>query len=235
MAYSEKYFLRGTSPDGVGFKIRILKDGFSGSTEELKLLSGSAKHSYKHSDWFQPMIGNSFTFSILNDKTDWYDLEDLMTLEEREFQIIVDASFNGEELTVFNGWINSDIITQNYFNNSTFTLTGSNYMSKLGEGFYPSIIDTIAKTSLIDILNETFKLTGKNDNILVYNTLDPSEGILGPGQTCLNICGVDTEVFWENNIERTTGTDIIDDILIPLDSYIYWWNGKWKIQRYADI
>ena len=238
MAYAEKYYMRGTSPKGVGFRISLLKNGYGGGTTELNLNMESLRLDYKHSDWFRPIIGNSCSFSIFNDASTtlgWYDLEDITTLEEREFQITIDASYNGEEAKLFDGWINSDVVTQKYYQKSTIKLTGSNYLAKLDGDFHPSIINTIAKRSFIDIINETLKLTGKSDNIRVNNTLDPSEGTLSSGKTAFNIAGVDTEVFWKNNIERESGKKIIDNILTPLDSYVYWWDDMWYIQRYVDI
>lgn len=235
MAFVEKYYIEHTSPAGVGFRVSIKKDGFSGDARRLYLEYNGIKIDHKHDDWFEPIIGQSATLSIINDASNWYDLEDLATLDEREFRITIDASYDDASICLFDGWINSDIVTQNYLNKSIIDLTASNYVSKL-EDVHPTMVDNTPEVrSFIDILNETIRLTGKTDNIRVRNFLDPSGGILTPQKTCFNICGCNTENFWENNIDRLGGTQIIEEILKPFDTYLYWWNGKWYLERYADI
>ncbi len=235
MAYVEKYYLEHTSVGGVDYRISIQKEGFSGTPEKLKLLgNGSLQIDYKHDGWFKPIIGQSCSFTILNDASNWYDLEDIATLDEKEFKVVVDASYNGESVTLFSGFINSDVVTQKYLNNSSIQLTASNYVSKL-ENVHPSIIDTVQKRSIIDVLNETLKMTGKSDDIRVNIRLDPSEFTIPSNRSIFNMCGIDTESFWNNNVDRENGLKIIEALLKPFDSYIYWWDNKWHIQRYADV
>lgn len=231
MAYAEKYYLNGTSPGGVGFHISLQKDGYGGSTSDLSLRFNGLRITYQEED---PIIGLSASLVIFNDKDNWYDLDDITSLEEKEFKIVIDASYNDEEVTLFDGFINSQTISQTYLNNSTINLTGSTYLSKL-KNTTPVLVNTIEKRTLIDFIIDSINLTEKTDDIRINCTLDPSGGTLTSEKTCFNICGLDTEVFWKNNEDKEDGTSIIKNILVALGSTIYWWNGKWYIERYPDI
>ena len=235
MAYSTIYKLPFYSSKGVTGLVSIQKDGFSGDASTLTLLENGLKIDYKMGDWFDSIIGQSCSLEILNDADDFYSFIDLFTLEEREFKIVIDASdSNGNYVKLFDGFIDVNTVGQKYFKNSTVSLTGSNYLSKL-QYTYPTTINTIQKIAPINILAETLSLTGKDTSIYVRNTLDPSEGSERDDNTVFNRVGIDTEVFWKDNINRETGDKIIEMILKPFSSYLYWWNDLWWIQRYDDI
>jgi len=235
MAWVEKYYIEHISNGGVQYRVSIKKEDFVGSARRLYLLgNGALDIDYKHEGWFKPIIGQSCSITVLNDSDNWYDLEDLATLDEKEFLITVDATLGSEHITLFEGHIQSDVVTQKYLKNSYIQFTASNLVSKLSN-VYPSIIDTPGKESIINVINHTLQLTGKTDEIYVNNKLDPSGITITNNRSCFNVCGVDTEAFWENNIEKTPGLNILNEILTTFDSYLYWYDKKWYIQRYADI
>ncbi len=235
MAYTEKYYLEHISIGGVGYRISLQKNDYSGNPIRLKLAGNNGLQiDYKHDGWFKPLIGQTCSLNILNDSSNWYDLEDIATLDEKEFKIVVNASLGTEEVVLFNGFINSNVVTQKYLENSIIKLTASNYISKLNNT-HPIIIDEIDRRSILDVINDTLKLTGKSDNIRLNCSLDPSGATLTNTRSCFNTCAVDTEVFWENNIDKNGGEEILESLLIPFDCYLYWWNEKWYIQRYADV
>ena len=65
MAFIEKYYIEHTSPAGVGFRVSIKKDGFSGDTRRLYLEYNGLQIDHKHDDWFEPIIGQSSEFPAL--------------------------------------------------------------------------------------------------------------------------------------------------------------------------
>jgi hypothetical protein len=236
MSYNEKYFTEHFTTSGIPYRVSIKKDNYIGPTRRLYLMGNNpCKVDQKHDGWFSPILGNSLSLSILNDATtNWYDLEDICTLDEKEFMITLDVSYNSGSVQQFDGFINSNIVTQKYANNSVINLTASNYVSKL-TNIYPPSINTLGKQSLIDIINETLKLTGKEDNIRVLCTLEPSGTTLTETNSCFNLCGIDSEAFWKNNVDRNNGLEILTQILTTFDCYLYWWDGNWYIERYADM
>jgi hypothetical protein len=236
MAYRTKYDLLFASKGGVTGKVQLQKDGFSGDVQRLKLVNGGLTIDYKFNDWFDPIIGQSCEISILNDASNWYGLEDLMTLNEREFKVIIDVSdANGNHIELFNGWINSDTVEQKYLNNSVFRISGSNYLSKIDD-VNPTIIDQIKKEPIINIINNTLALTGKDASLMVNTSLAPFGGeAMTTTTTALTQTAIDTENFWKNNVEKEGGLTILKKILTPLDLYIYNWNGNWYLERFSEI
>lgn len=237
MAYGLKYYTDASSNLGSRVFIQILKDGYvDPSTYKLNMTPGGFKVDYKPKDWFSPIIGQSCTLEVINEFDNWYDLEDLMTLNEKEFQIrafVYDPS--GGVNQVFTGWVDSNTVSQKYLHNSTFRLTASNYLSKIGD-IDPSIIETKEKRSLIDIFNSAIQNTGQEFPIRVNCRLDPSSGTpLPSNKTLFNTAGLDTEVFWEDNVERVGSVKTIEQILRPFDCFLYPYNNKWYIERYADM
>ncbi len=245
MAYTTKYIakifgkpkLPGSALTGSGLTgiMYIQQDGYIGYVKpQLKLKDLEIKTDFD--DWFNPIIQQQCTFQIFNDSSDLYYYDDLMTMNEKEFKVIIDASMPSSPTNVrlFEGFINTNTINTKYTWNTPITFTASNYLNMLDK-VHPDIIDdvSVSRNSLIDIINQCLLQTGKTSDIYVNNTLDP--GINMPGnKTVFNVCGVDNELFWKNNYDRESSKKIIETILRTLDSYIYWWNGNWYIVRYND-
>ena len=232
MAYATKYEIKMTSPGGVGTYIQIQKADYVGAITELDLNRKGFQIDYKFSDWFKPIINQSCSLSIYNSGS-FYDLDDLMTLEEREFKIIVDSSVYGVEKRLFDGWINSNVVSTKYLDKNTIKLTASNYVEKLSN-IYPSINETISKEAIINVIGNTLSYTGKDASIRISCSLEPSIGPITANKSLYNTCGIDTEIFWKNNLEREDGTKVLETLLTSFDSYLYYWDEKWYITRYAD-
>ena len=235
MAWNTKYRMNFVSPKNISGQVNILKEDYGGAVETLILTRDGIEISYKMNDWFDSIVGSSVTISFVNNSNDFYSYLDLFTLNEREFKIVIDASDgDNNKIRLFDGFINSNIVEQDYNKNSIVRLTGSNYLEKLND-IFPTSIETQTKDSLINLINNCLTLTDKDTSIFVNNRLIPSTISPTSGWTCLQRVAVENEAFWENNVDRKSATEIIESILKPLDSYIYWWNDRWEIQRYADI
>jgi hypothetical protein len=120
-----------------------------------------------------------------------------------------------------------------YYYNQPIHLLASNYVKKL-DNVYIESINTIQKKSLVDIISDIIKQIDTSNNTLGVNmSIYPSTATKDSSNSALNLVGMDTEVFWKNNIERDNGLEIITKILKPLNSYLYYYNG-WFIDRYED-
>jgi len=233
MSYSDKYILHFGGGNGFIGTIHIQKDEFVGTPITLKLDKSGIKINYNFQDWFNPIINQTCSLSIINDASNFYEYEDLMELDEKEFKIIVNASdaYNNN-IELFNGFINSETIETRYLQKSTFKLTGSNYITKL-TNVHPPLVDTKQKIPFINIINQAISQTGRDVSIYILNRLEPSTS-MADNQTLFNYTGVDTEIFWDNNVTRQNSYDILESSLMPFDSYLFPWNGAFYIVRYAD-
>lgn len=232
MVYNERYNIGWSSKTNKGYVYIDQVDGSSAS-EPLILARDGITINTNFSDWNDPIIGQTAQINIMNNKENIFDLLPLLSGEEREYRIRINRT-SPTPKKLFEGFLNSDIVEQTYLSSQPIRLVASNYIGKL-EYVTPPSIETIQKKSLIDIINETLKLTGKDSSIRVNMNICPSGGSISTNKTALNLCALDTEIFWQNNIERDNGFDILNKVLKPFDSYLYWWDGNWYIERYEDL
>lgn len=217
--------------------IYIKKKDYVGESITLKLMEKGIDYNVNLGGNFleNRIVKQNISFQILNDAPNFFNYIDLFEIDEREFQVLVIIYDYDTQITLFDGWLDSDVTEQKYIHNSTIRLTASNYLSKL-DNISPTIINSLGyKTSLIDIVNDSLKLTGKENNIIINNSLFPTNQTYDDNKTIYNVIGVDNELFWKNNEEKEFAIDIIKNILISTDSYIYWFDNKWWIERYGDI
>lgn len=239
MAYSEKYYAQHFSNGGVPFHISLQKEGFVGTATRFNLVKGGVKLNYGLGTWEDNVMTLTAQLGVLNEAADWYTYEDLMTLENKEFKLVINASYGSENITLFDGWLNSSPVVQQYLNNAVINLTGSNFIQKMDK-LSPAILSQQDASngdaiSLIDLINSSLQLTGKNDDILVNSTLEPSSGLISNTTTLYNKCAVNPQLFFANNTNKESGLAILNEILTPLNGYLYWWNGDWYLERYRDL
>jgi len=231
MAYNIKYYYPWKSDNNEGWLYIDELDGTDPSSL-LTLMPDGMEITYSFDDWNEPIVRMNCTLSIMNDKDDFYELMDLLNNVEKQYRVRILNT--DDSINLFEGYLDTRTATEKYKRKRAIKVTASNYVSKL-QYSTPSIVETIQQESLINIMSETLKLTGKEDNIRAGITMYPKDVANGAGQTCFNRVGLDTEVFWKDNIQRNNGLEILDEILKPFDSYLYWFDGKWYMVRYEDI
>jgi hypothetical protein len=239
MAYATKYYLEHFSNAGIPYTLQLQKDGFVGTPERLKLVKGGLVINYDLKAWEESIMTLVVQLQILNDASNWYAYEDLFTLEDKEFKLIIDASYNAENKRIFDGWINSSPVNQKYINNSTINLSGSNFIQKMDKVSPPILYTKDASEgdciNFINLVNSSLQLTGKYDDIMVNCRLEPSLGAINNTSTLFNRAGINPQLFFDDNQNKTSGLDIVESILKPFNCYLYWWGGDWYIERYKDL
>jgi len=236
MAYEIKYYAPWIAVNAYGTTNsgHVYIDELDGTdpSSQITLLPDGVEIDYTFEDWNKPIVKLNASLQILNDKADFFELTDLLTNTERQYRVrIVNED---SSILLFNGFLNTATISQKYKKNTPIKLTASNYVAKLKD-LTPESVQTIQKKSCIDLISESLRLTGKEDNIRVNMSLYPEGEAPTGAQTALNIVGAYTEVFWKNNIERDGGLDIIEKLCVPMDLYTYWFEGHWYIVRYDDM
>lgn len=232
MAYINKYYA-GWGGIGIQGYVYIDQLDYSGGATVLKLPANAISVNYSFGDWNDPIIGIQAEVAVLNLDEDFFVLLPLMTAEEMEYRIRIVVIYP-TTYTLFEGFINCDTTTQKYLHRQTILLTASSYLYKL-EYDHPVSIDTLQNKTFIDLIDEILKYTGSAYNIRVNCKLHAEGDVLLEGQTLFNKNGVYTELFWEDEVTRMSGLDILKKILKTFDCYIYWWRGFWYIERYEDL
>jgi len=232
MAYGNIYYL-GFQSLGVKGTLYIDKLDYSGSASKLKMIKDSLKISYKFDSWENPIIPLQCEFSLVNEKTDYFELLPLMMAEEREYKIRVVLS-SPIAYTAFEGYLNCEPVSQKYLHRQIINFVASNFLMKL-DNIHPVSIDTLQNRTFINVINEILLSTGSTFNIRVNCVIHAEGDTPDADQTLFNMNGFFTEVFWTDNVERNTSLEILTSILKTFNCYIYWWQGYWYIERYEDL
>lgn len=237
MTYGLKYKAGWGAKSGIQGYLYIDLEGYSGAVTDLKIRHGGSddlKVEQNFSDWDSPILGRTLSFTIVNDFTDFYELLPLLTATERQYQVrLVIIAPSISVRTLFQGFLNVDMISQKYLHKNDITFVASSYLSKL-DHFTNSMVDTVQNVYFINLIDAILREIG-TFNIRVNCSLYANPWYLDPGQTLFNVNGISTEMFWKDNTERSSNLDILTKILTSFTAYIYWEDGYWYIERYADI
>ena len=229
MSYGNKYYAEWNSENLSGY-LYIDEKSYVGETEEI-ILTNITSVGKSFDNWENYIIGNTLEFEIFNDKTDYFDLIELMTATERQYKVRIVTS---ESVKLFEGFLNVDTVVQKYFNKQVIRLVASSYLSKL-KHIIPTSLDTLKNITFIDIIDEILRTTGSEFNIRISCSLYANGDTLSSGQTLFNKNGFYTEAFWENNVDKKNSLEILESILNTFQCYLYWWDGYWYIEHFNDL
>ena len=235
MAYELRYKCGFSSSNQSGW-VYIYEDDYDSSAgeEELTTKFNSVKVKYNWKGWEDPVIGLTASFTIVNDKDDFFDLLPLLTAEERHYWVKIQR-VTPDTVVMFEGFLNCEDNEQKYLKRQDIRLNASSYLSKLQYVKSPTVA-VLETDSFINIIDDCLLQTGSTDNIRVNCSLIPEESLISDTtRTAFNLTGVYKEVFWKNNVDQDSALDVIKKILTTFNCYIYWYNGYWYIERYADI
>lgn len=232
MAYELKYELGFNSLQITG-KVSIYEESGTPGSEILIMRNNSLRINYNWGSWEDPIIGLTASFSIVNNKDDFFELLPLLSAEEGKYFIKIEG-ITPEAYVMFEGYLNCEDNEQKYLHKQDIRLNASSYLSKLQYVDAPTIED-LENDTFINIIDNCLRQTGTTDNIRVNCSLYPVGTSLPAYTTLFNKCGIYKEVFWQNNIDRDSALEVIRKILTTFDCFLYWFAGYWYIERYADI
>jgi len=236
MAYGVKYKAGWSSRKGLQGYLYIDLEGYSGAVTDLIL-----KHSggddlrieQNWTDWESPILGKTLSFTLVNHFTDFFEILPLLTATEREYRVRVEVIAPSSKIqTLFQGYLNLGSTSQRYLNKQSITLVASTYLSKL-DNYTASMVETLQDVYFINLIDSILSSIGSY-NIRVNCSLHDGGGLTS-GQTLFNKNGINTEVFWEDNVKRKNNLEILRMILTSFNCYIYWKDGYWYIERFTDI
>lgn len=231
MAWVTEYDLTWTSGNAYG-GIYLQRD--EGSYQfPLKLQKESLELPASLDNWESHIVKRNCSFTIINDRDDFYDLMPLMTISTGQIRCIVTFQ-DSAEINLFVGYLNCEAVQQNMYKNAPLRLTASGLLNKL-QYDHPTTIDTLKNLSMIDAIDACLTMTGFEYDIRVNCSLYELNDALASGETLFNKTGVFTEVFWKNNVDRISALDILETILNSFQCYLYWFDDCWYIEHYQDM
>jgi len=235
MAYANEYKAYWASKNVTGI-LYIMRDKEPAAlTPVLTLIDESLIISYDSNGWEGHIIKMKCEFEIANQKDNWFDLLPLMTAAEKYWKIKV-VSSTPTAITLFEGFLNCETVSQGYLKYQSIKFVASSYLSKL-DNVHPTSVDTLQNLSFISLIDEILVSAGASFNIRVNCEIYPITAESAPldNTTLFNTTGCSTELWWEDNVKRKSSLQILESILTAFDCYLYWWNGYWYIEQYRDI
>ena len=232
MTYGTKYRAGWQSKDLQGY-LYIKEKDYSGAITDVVLQDDAIAITNNFEDTESPIIGLRCEFYILNNKDDYFELFELLTATEQKFKVNVSVTAP-YTATAFEGFMNVDTISHGYLHNQVMRLVASSYLSKL-EYLTPASILTRQNVTFIDLINEILVGCGAAFDIRVNCSMYATGDTLSSGKTLFNLNGITTEAFWDSDTERKNSLEILEAILLPLNCFLYWWDGYWYIEHFTDI
>ena len=128
MAYSLHYIAGLTNIHNNNIRVAIYEDNYGGGTEYLTTKFRSVKVKYNWRGWEEPIIGQSASFTVINDASDFFDLLPLMTAEERKYLVVIEELDKAPNKMLFRGFLDCKDIEQNYLHNQEIRFNASGYL-----------------------------------------------------------------------------------------------------------
>ena len=126
MAYNLRYYVPWSSKETQGY-VYIYQLDSTDASESLTLIKDGISINTTFTDWNEPILQQNAQITILNDKSDFFELLPLLEAEEREYKVQI-VEIDPSTHVYFEGYLNSDVVEQTYLKKSPIRLVASNYM-----------------------------------------------------------------------------------------------------------
>jgi len=232
--FALKYQAEWGSRQGLYGHLYIDEAYYSGAVINLKLSkSGNSLQIVQHwNDWDSYILGKTLSFEIINNFSDFYTLLPLMTDIGVIHRVRLDIEGpSGMERNIFTGYIDQVPTTQKMVKNSIIHLTASTQLSNLQNW----TIGLVNQKQDIRFINLIDAILSEIDSYNIRVNCSLSDGSVTAGHTLFDVNGINTELFWQDNVKRKYNDEILKEILQSFNCYLYWKEGYWYIEQFDDL
>ncbi len=243
MSYNTKY--HGSFNDNVNFDtidIYIKQSGYVGAVEELLLDSNPVVITYTEKDFDAQIFGCGCTINLINASTNFFRYDSLFSTPERNIYIeIVKTSNNlDSSIFLFQGYILPQMYTTTLEKNIRVTITANDGLSTLDRYTPWVLVDTSTYRApeyqdAFSIISSILYDTAITKNIAINNTLENINYLIADSSgTIFNNIWFNATNF-EGEDETEDDKKCLEKILKPFTGRCYYSNGKFVIERIADM
>ncbi len=211
--------------------VQIYKKNFVGDYSDLTIAKGGVRITVSAVDYFEPIVSTSLSLDIINNKTNFYELDDLFSISDLEYQVFVFTN-SSPSVTLFRGFIPCEVVEQAWLPNGIITLNATNNLNRLNQSI-PTILQTRGNYKLIDIISSCLDGTGLL--LPIYINCSLKETMAYTGDTCFDQTTIDADVYYKDSTELQTSKYVLESILKTFGCFIYYYNDAWYIERLKDI
>jgi hypothetical protein len=213
--------------------VAIYKKDYVGSVTTLRITPGGTKVTMDPLDYFETYASTGLELGVINNLADYFELDELFTVSDFEYKVkIYDSSF-----TYFEGFIPCDIVEQQFLPKGKITINATNNLKRLSE-FTPTMFTVPGFFSLISVVKHCLSFTGVSLPIYVncrlFQLASAQESDVSQ-HTEFDFKHIHSDVFKKNDVEYNTCAQILDMILRSFTCFVYYWDGKWFIERWKDV
>lgn len=193
-------------------------------TSEIKITAN-------YNDDNTPIIGTGARIVIVTEDASLQTMEDLLLSYERQFLCTIE--YGGD--LAFQGYSICDLNERQLLPYTEVVMQFTDYMHRL-EGEYPDCLKNMAlNTNLFTLIHEFIHLTTLELPLYVNSTLFEINMNTGETDTWLPQVFVQNANYFETSYNRDDVFAAINKTLQPFSAFIYYYNGKWVIERQEDI
>jgi hypothetical protein len=210
--------------------VDILKNNYSGSVDTFRIAESGAIISISDNDYFAPLVSTSLELRIINNFTDFFELDELFSTSDFEFKIeVYDSTY-----MYFEGYVPCDIVEQIFLKNGTITLNATNNLKRLND-FQPTVFIKRDSYRLMDIIHNCLSFTGLNLPVYINCTLTESRDTIGQSLYVDKFVYSDLFLDSDQAEEYKKCDEILTMILKSAGCKLCYWNGAWYIDRVKDL
>lgn len=208
--------------------VKLYEDGYSGATTNIRIQSVTIQVNYQ--DDTTPVIGTGAKVVFINEGS-FGDYNDLLTAHEKQYKAIIEW----DSTQVFEGFLVCDLNEQEFLEYSTITLQFTNYLRRLTNDYLAALQPVSSWATLIEIVVEALTSTGFEYDLYVNSSLFEVNMLQTAAMAWLAQTVVVNDIFYQNPQEYDNTYDVLNKILLPFGAFLYEYEEKWIIERYANI
>jgi hypothetical protein len=231
MAYGVKYRGGCYNKDLGLCTVDIFKLNYAGSISPLTIAANGINFNYDIGDYFEPIKSLSVSIDIINDKSDFYELDVLFSISDLEYYVRIYC----DSVVFFYGYIPCDVVEQVWLQNSIITLNATCNLNRLSE--YKPTLFTVNESlySIIEIIQNCLSFTHLSLPLNINNSLDGFWGHIRFEEAYLDCALFNGGIIDLVNSELEDCGTILKKILQSFSCIIYYYNDEWWIDRMRDI
>lgn len=210
----------------------IFKQDYTGSLEDITIQADGINITVETKDYYEPIISTSAEIAIVNDKDDFYELDELFSVSDNEYLVTIIS----DTYYLFRGYIPCEVVEQVWLRKGIVALNATCNLNRLDQ-YKPTILSDPGIVSLMDLIEHCLSFTGLDLLIYVNITLraDNADPPNTTNNTCFDQTYIDTDLYYEDSVTVKDCRTILESILKSFGCVIYYYNDKWYIERVVDL
>ena len=208
--------------------IDILKSEYGGYPDSLTIAFEGIVLCVDTVDFFGTIVTNSVDLTIINDKQDFYELDDLFTGTDHQYKIKIYK----DDFVFFHGFIPCAVVEQVWLHKGEITLSATTNLNRLEE-YIPTLFEVKGTYSILTVLFHILSYT--NLDLPIYINCSLCEQTQSSGYPAFWQIYNETDLFYSDSTTIKDCKTILEYILAPFDCCIYYYNEGWYIERWKDM